>query len=299
VIARLASLLRRTARVTTTRPRATLWTLLALTSALLAVGVAAVAADNLERWSAERPGRGASMVVYLGEGVDDAHARLLVQQLTTMTGVEQAELVSSDETARRLQRSLGADATLLDGVDLGSLPASVEVTLAPGVRDVIAMSPTLRALRGTSGIEDVVVQDGGEDRVAGTLETVRVIGWAAAILFGGLALIIALATVRVRLDRGQRERAVAELLGAGPGFLAIPTALAGVLQGIFAAAIAALALGLGLHVWGDDIAHALARSFGPVQLSAPTLVELALLVATGAAVGLVGGSLAGASRVAR
>ncbi len=297
MIARLGYLMRRTARIAAARPRATSWTLLALTGALLAVGVAAIAAENLDRWSAERPGRGASMVVYLGDSVDEAHAKGLVAQLATLTGVEHAELVSSDETARRLQRSLGADTTLLDGVDLGSLPASVEVTLAPGVRDVIAMSPTLRALRGTQGIDDVVIQDGGEDRVAGTLETVRVIGWTAAILFGGLALIIALAAVRVRLDRGRREHAVAELLGAGPGFLAIPTALAGILHGIAAAALAILALAVGLHLWGADIAHAL--SFGQGDLAAPTLLEVALFVATGAALGLVGGSLAGASRVAR
>ena len=51
-----------------------------------------------------------------------------------MPGVQTAELVSAEETGKRLQHALGGDAALLDGVDPASLPESVEVTLAPGVR---------------------------------------------------------------------------------------------------------------------------------------------------------------------
>lgn len=61
MIARLVSALRRTGRIITERPRAALWTLLALTCALFAAGISAVAADNVDRW-AQRPGDGASMV---------------------------------------------------------------------------------------------------------------------------------------------------------------------------------------------------------------------------------------------
>ena len=74
------------------------------------------------------------MVVYLGEGVDDARAAALLHELRGLAGVERAELVPPVESARRLRHALGADAALLDGVELGSLPASVEVTLAPGVQ---------------------------------------------------------------------------------------------------------------------------------------------------------------------
>nr|MBA3391076.1 hypothetical protein [Deltaproteobacteria bacterium]MDQ3301547.1 hypothetical protein [Myxococcota bacterium] len=64
VLAVIASAFRRAVRIATERPRAALWTLLALTCALVAVGVAAVAAVSVERWTAERPGATASMVVY-------------------------------------------------------------------------------------------------------------------------------------------------------------------------------------------------------------------------------------------
>jgi cell division transport system permease protein len=313
MIAPMISSLRRTARLASDRPRATLWTLLALTCALFAVGVAGVIAENLDAWTRAPRGR-ASMVVYLGETVDDAHAKALVAELSGLAGVDHAELVPPAESARRLQASLGlgtaaprADGTfagagdspgaqLLEGIDVASLPASVEITLAPGVRDVVAMSPTLRALRGTAGVDDVVLEDGGEDRTASAFANVRIIAWTGAALFAGLALIVVLATVRVRLDGDRKELAVARMLGAGPTFFGIPTALAGALQGTLAAALAAGAVYLGIYAYGGSLTELLSGALGDVHLAIPPIAEIAMFVAAGGVLGLVGGGLAGASR---
>lgn len=290
---RVRSALRRTVRIAVERPRAGVWTLLALTAALAMVGVALIAASSVDRWAAARPGANATMIVYLGEGTSTARATELVGALRTLPGVERAQLVSPDESAKRLVQALGTDASLLEGIDPGALPASVEATLAPGVRDVVAMSPTVRELRGATGVTDVVVENAAEDKIAGALGTIRAVAWGGAGLFGGLALLIVLAAIRVRLDRGGDELAVAHLLGAGPGFLAIPTALAGALSGLLAALAAAAVLGGLLRVYGGGLATTLA-----VPMFAPALVQLLLFLGLGAALGLVGGGLAGASRVA-
>jgi cell division protein FtsX len=305
VIPRAIAALRRTATLATRRPRAGLWTLLALSCALFLAGIAAIAAATVERWADAHPGRGGNMVVYLGDGVDPARASALVGELRALHGVERAELVSAAESASRLTRALGSDPALLDGVDVASLPASVEVTLAPGVREVAAMSPTVRALRGAPGVAEVVVEPGGDgggneggdvggggggdDRIAGALRTARDVAWTAAALLAGLALVIVLAAVRVRLDRSAREAAVLDLLGAPPGFAAIPSALAGALQGAVAAVVAALAIGLTLHGPGGP--------GGAIELAAPPAAAIAGLIAIGALAGLVGGGLAGVTRV--
>src|SRR3569833_4411723 len=108
------------------------------------------------------------------------------------------------------------------------------------MRDVIALSPTVTALKGTRGVDDVIVEDGGNQRVASSFSVVRTVGWAAAALLSALALVIVLASTRVRLEKSAREQAVYQLLGASPWFLAVPTALAGALQGALAAALAAV-----------------------------------------------------------
>jgi len=293
-----ASALRRTARIAVERPRATLWTMLALTAALFAVGLAGLTAIHVERWTSA-PRLGASMVVYLGDDVDEAKARGLATELAKLPGVERAELVTAADSAARLQQALGADSQLLEGVELASLPASVEVTLAPGVRDVIAMSPTVRALRGTPGVDDVVVEDAGADKVAGTLRTVRIVAWTGAALLAGLALIVVLAFIRVRLDRAEQELGVLHLLGASPSFIIVPTALAGALQGTVAALFAAGALAAGVSIYGDGIAGALHGALGSVQIALPAASMLVMFIALGAGLGLVGGGLAGASRAVR
>jgi cell division transport system permease protein len=294
----IASALRRTARIAAWRPRQALWTMLALTAALFAVGVAALTAIHVERWT-HAPRLGASMVVYLADGIDDTQAHALAAELATLRGVERAELVSAADTAARLQQALGADSALLEGVELASLPASVEVTLAPGVRDVIAMSPTVRALRGAPEVDDVVVEDAGAERVAGTLRTIRLVAWTGAALLAGIALIIVLAFIRVRLDRVDRELTVMHLLGASSTFIVAPTALAGALQGAAAALLATVVLLAGIALYGDGIAASLAAALGTVEIARPGASLLAMFVALGAAIGLVAGGLAGASRAAR
>jgi len=288
VIHRLGSALRRTAGLATRRPGAALWTLLALASALFVAGAAVIVAATVERWADAHPGSGGAMVVYLGEDVDEARAAALVGELRGLRGVERAELVPAAESARRLTRALGSDPGLLAGVELASLPASVEVTLAPGVRDVVAMSPTVRALRGAPGVADLVVDDGGEDRLPRALEVARGIAWPGAAVLAALAAAIALAAVRLRCSRSRREAAVLQLLGASPGFVAIPSALAGALHGALAAVVAALAIGAVLAGHPGALAA--------IELVPPPIAWLAALVALGGALGLVGGGLAGVAR---
>jgi cell division protein FtsX len=280
---RLSPALRRTAAIATRRPRAALWTLAQLSCALFLIGIAVTTATAVERWTSGQPGSGGAMVVYLGDSVDEARAMALVGELRGLPGVLRAELVSSTDSASRLSHALGADPALLDGVDLATLPASVEVTLAPGVRDVAALSPTVRALRGAPGVAEVVVEPapGGDDaagdaRITAALSTARTLAWTGAALVSGLALVIMLAALRGRLARSPRETAVLELLGAPPGFTAIPLALAGALLSSVAAVFAALALALVSHGRLDSV----------------STIELGALVALGALVGLVGGCLA-------
>jgi cell division protein FtsX len=269
--------------------------MLALIAAMFAVGLAGLGAEHVERWT-RKPSGGASMVVYLGEGVEEARAAELAAQLAALPGIEHAEVVAAADSAARLQQALGAESALLEGVELASLPASVEVTLQPGTRDVIAMSPTMRALRGRAGVDDVVIEDAGSDRVLGTLRVVRLVAWTGAALFAGLALLIVLASIRVRMERGERELAVAQLLGASPTVLIIPTALAGAFHGALAALLAALALYLGMNAYGDAIAHTLGGALGAVELAFPALPLVASFVGLGATLGFVGGALAGLNR---
>ncbi len=191
------------------------------------------------------------MVVYLGEGVDEARAVALAGELRGLPGALRVELVPAPESQRRLVAALGSEPALRAGIDVAALPASVEVTLAPGVRDVIAMSPSVGALRGAPGVADVVVDDPGDGGPAQTLGAARTLAWTGAALYAGLALIVVLAAVRVRLDRGRQELAVA------PGRAAAQ-------RSMLAAAIAATAAAISAHVSASSV-HSPARGRSTVM----------------------------------
>jgi cell division protein FtsX len=274
-------------------PTRTAWTLVAIVCALTVAAIALVVVDNLDGWTTPPRTGGGSMVVYLGEGVSDANAKILLGQLSHVAGVERAELVAPADAAKRLERALGADAALLDGVDLASLPPTVEVTLSPGVRDVISMSPLLHALRGTPGVDDVIVEDGSEPRHS--FAGMRTFLISGAALLAGLALVVMLAAIRVRLERDRQDHAVLHLLGANPSFSAVPAALAGALLGLCASLAASVLVWVGVSSFGDELASTLSVQ----SVSLPALGAIAMFVAISAGVGLVAGGLAGVARVAR
>jgi cell division protein FtsX len=287
---KLASALRRGGRIAVERPRVAAWALVAATCAMFVAGAALLAADAVERAAgAHTHASAGSLVVYLGDGVSDSSARALATQLEQLPGVDRADVVPAAESAHRLERSLGADAALLDGVDLASLPSSVEVTLAPGVRDVLALSPTIRALRGTPGVEDVVLGADAQNNAPSDSpkHAAQDVAWGAAGVLGALAIVVVLASLRMQLQRERREREVYDLLGASPAFSIVPTAFAGALHGAAAAVLAALALVLGLARYGEQL---------PIDIALPAASALFAFVALGAALGFVGGGLAAGTR---
>jgi cell division protein FtsX len=87
---------------------------------------------------------------------------------------------------------------------------------------------------------------------------------------------------------------VVNLLGGSSAFVIVPRALAGALSGLVAALLAAGALQIVLHVYGETFSQLF-----PAAVTAPAAMHLLMFVGVGASLGLVGGALAGASRVAR
>jgi len=291
---------RRTLRSSVERPYAALWTLAAATCALFVIGAVALAATRLSANAAQHDAP-ASVVVYLGDGVEPELATQLVDRLRAVRGVERAELVPAAESARRLEQALVGHDALLDGVERASMPASVELVLAPGVRDVLAMSPLLAQLRGLTGVDDVEVDPAlaqARERTGASPEAIASAGWLAALVVGAMLALVVLAVLRVRLDRPGNDVAVARLLGATSMFSFAPTALAGALSGAVAAALAAGAITAVLALCGDALASALGVAADSLAVAMPAAGELALLVGLGAAIGLCAGVLAGARRAA-
>jgi cell division transport system permease protein len=294
---RSAYVLRRAGRLCARRPRLALWAIGAVTAALTALAIARVAEANVDRWTSSWHG-GAAMVVYLTPGATEARGQELAGALRTVDGVERVEYVAPEEAGARLRAALGGHDDLLAGVAPGALPASLEVTLAPGVRDVAAASPMIEALRAADGVDDVELTGDWVDRVGAVLSSLRAAAWALLFVLGAAAVWVVAATLRLRMEGvglGDEHR-VARLLGAAPRFTRMPALVAGAMQGAIGAV---LALGVAWGLWRGfadrvvgGLAHVMGAGGGFGSVSFLAVGQAMVIVAVGAGLGLVGGALA-------
>ncbi len=255
----LARALRGAAR----RPLVSILSTGAIAVSLLLVGLVGLAAANVARLTA-RWDRGVQMVVYLEDGVTPERARGIGEVLAALQAVERVDYVPADVAQQRLEEALGSRRELLEGVETGFLPASLEVRLGGGVRGVAAASPVIERLRRTPGVEEVEFLGDWVERLSALLSALRAAALVLALLVGGACAYVIGGTIKLGMYARRDELEILRLVGATDGFIELPLVVEGALHGTVGAG---LALGLLYSVY---------------RLGAPALERML----SGAAVGL-------------
>ncbi|MES1205092.1 MAG: permease-like cell division protein FtsX [Pseudomonadota bacterium] len=185
---------------------------------------------------------GGALIAFLRDDVPAPARDALALVLGQLPGVAGVRQLASDEALARLRAELGDRGAMLDGVEEGFLPATIEISLRPGADGVGRADAIAWRLRRMEGIADVdVLRTAADERLARAgLRTQRLgllgvwLGGAAALG----ALVLAAAALRAR-------RADAHLL-CGFGFTAAdaaaPAAFVGGLCAVGGAALAVLLL---------------------------------------------------------
>lgn len=258
---------------------------------LLVVGLVGLSAVNVARLTHSWD-RGVSMVVYLDDDVTPERARAIGEVLAQLNAIERVDYIPSDMAHRRLEETLGARHELLDDVEVGFLPASLEVKLAGGVRGVAAASPVIERLRRTAGVEEVELLGDWVDRLSSLLGTLRAVAIALALLVGGACVYVIAGTIKLGMVARKDELEVLRLVGATDGFIRWPLYVEGALHGTLGAGLALGLLYAVYRVGAPALERMLAGAASDLELSflAPPLVGAALLA--GLLLGLFGSWLA-------
>jgi cell division transport system permease protein len=258
---------------------------------LVLVGVVALAAANVARLG-EAWGRGTQLTVYLDDGVSAERVRQIAAALGKLPGVERVRTVDAHEAYTRLRRGLGPREDLLDGVEEGFLPASIEAELKPGVAEVMRAHPAFERLRHTAGVEEVELMGDWSARLAALEELLRTAGLFVGLLVLCACLYIVGSTIRLGVFARRDEIEIQKLVGATDGFVKAPFLVEGALQGALGTALAAGLLYALYRVAQPRVESVLGGllSSAPLGFFPPTV--LALAIAGGALVGLTGSALA-------
>ena len=127
----------------------------------------------------------------------------------------------------QLRDALGERDEIIEGIEIGMLPASLEVTLAEGVKDVAAAHPVVDRLAATAGVEEVEFLGEWVDDLTAFLGGVRG-ATAALFIFVTIACIaIIWAAMRLGMRRRNREAEIVELCGGIRGAVIVVLSSAG------------------------------------------------------------------------
>ena len=181
-------------------------------------------------------GDSAELVAFLRDDLPAASRDTLTAALGRLPEVARVRLLDSDEVLSRMRKDLGDRASVLDGVEEGFLPATLEITLRPGRQGIDRADAIAWRLRRTEGITDVdLLRTADDDRLARAEATSRragQMGMGLALAAAALALCLAAFALR-------RPPSDARLLSA-LGFTTAAIAGPGAILGGLSAATGAL-----------------------------------------------------------
>lgn len=230
---------------------------------------------------------GVQISVYLDPSADLARAR---EEVAAAAGGRVVEAVTAEEALRRFRQALGAQGGLLDGIEPGVLPPSIEVR-APGIspEEARALAKRLEAVPGAREVDYGAVWLERLDRL---LEQLR---WAGAALFGvftvGAAVLVA-NTLRLGVFARREEIEIMKLVGATNVFVGAPFLIEGLVQGLLGGVLAAGALLATAAAALPRIAVALELGARLSRAEVFSLSLLTALVAAGGALGTIASALA-------
>ena len=182
--------------------------------------------------------------VYLDEGQASRNLQSVLQQVRSYPEVESVRFVSKEEAWQDFKQALGAQAGLLEGLEVEILPSSLEVILKRAHRNRASMESLAQRLRKVEGISEVEYPEEWMERLSLLVLGVQWAKWVfGAFLFAATLLIVA-NTVKLALLARKDEVEIMQLVGATEGLIKAPFVIEGMIQGVVAASLSILFLWL-------------------------------------------------------
>ncbi|MEO8214875.1 MAG: permease-like cell division protein FtsX [Myxococcales bacterium] len=231
------------------------------------------------------------LVAFLRDDLPSSSRDELSAVLARLPGVAGVRLLGSEEALARLRSELGDRAAVLDGVEEGFLPATLEVALQAGPNGSDHADALAWRLRRMDGITDVDVLRSVEDgRLARAEAMGRRLG-VGGLMLAIMTMVLALGLAALALRRPRGEARLMAGLGFTASAMAAPGAVAGMLCALggtlIAACLGLLAGRLLTMGWTAVAPIALASDPASAAASGPRWLMggLVSMVACGAALG--------------
>lgn len=179
------------------------------------------------------------IMLFVDESFTSGEARALQSELEEIDNVKSAEFQSKEESLEDLRDQLGEDGGILEGYD------SNNNFMRDGYRiklnDISQAEQTEKQIAKIAGIAKVVVREDTLEMLVKARQVFRVVSVALIAALGAISIFIISNTVKLAMFARREEIAIEKMVGATNWFIRWPFIIEGMLLGLLAGILAALA----------------------------------------------------------
>ena len=179
---------------------------------------------------------------YLQDGLQQSEIAALQQRVQAYPEVEATRFVSKKEAWASFKKDLGTQSGVLEGLDEGLLPSSLEISLKNEFRKRSQVEELANRLKSVSGIGVVEYPQEWVDKLGVLLLAVQWAKWVFGGFLFAASLLIVGSTVKLAIISRKDEIEIMQLVGASNGMIKAPFVIEGMVQGVAGAAVALLLL---------------------------------------------------------
>ena len=186
------------------------------------------------------------VIAYLKRGTPSGEVEPLLDKTRLLEGVEVVRYVSPYDAMTFMEKKLGRQKNLLEGIQPAVLPPSLEIQLKKDYRNSIKIKEVVTHLKKIPQFEEIEYGQEWVETFSVLVHILRLTQW----ILGGLLLVaivfITSNTLQLTISSRREEIEVMHWVGASPGFIRVPFYVEGLIQGLLGGGLAILFLFL-LH----------------------------------------------------
>jgi cell division transport system permease protein len=178
------------------------------------------------------------VIAYFKKGTPVAEVEDVLGKSRALEGVESARYFSPSDAMAFMEAKLGGQKNLLEGIQPGVLPGSLEIQLKKGYRNSTRIKEVVSRLKQFPQFEEI--QHGREwVETFSTLTSIfQVTCWILGLLLLTAMVFIVSNTLQLTISSRREEIEIMQIVGASPPYIRVPFYVEGMIQGLLGSGLA-------------------------------------------------------------
>ncbi len=258
-------------------------------AALLVIGIFFIIMLNID-YAASALESQIEMMVYLDEGLSEETISVMRDEIKSINGVKDILFISKDTALKDMQKKLGDNAYLLEGLESDNpLPNTFIITLK-NPQDASSVSLALSSM---ANIEKVSYGKEDLEKLLKATYVLRMASLLVIVILLFISIFIISNTIKLTVFARRREIGIMKFVGATDWFVRGPFVIEGMLLGVIGGIAATALLGAGyyycINLVRDQMIGILSITLMPFKQV--TMSMTALLLCVGLVIGTIGSLL--------